>query len=294
MAKSATEQRRFRFRDDPIGEIFIRAFLLCMTVITLYPFCYVLFLGFMPYENYISSPIHFLPSGFTLDYFKQILTDPSLPKGFLMSFLRVGVGVTFNLICTMMAAYALACNPLKYNRGISLFFMIPMFFSPGVIPFYLTINKYGLSNSFWALVLPNLVQPMWFFMARATLRDYPIEILEAAKIDGASHMRIFWRIIWPTNTPIITTLGVMYGVYHWNEYFYTRLLVQKNLWTAPVHLYALINEQKLLLGLGIGVKIQPQSYTAAVACCLIIPVLIVYPFLQRFIVSGLTAGSVKG
>lgn len=288
------ERLRVRFRDAPLGFIFIVSVLFIAFILTAYPLFYVISLGVMPYENYVSAAVHFYPNGFTLTYFQQIFTDASLPHGFLMSFLRVVVGTALSVVCTMLAAYALAVCNLKLKHFFSVFFIIPMFFSPGVIPFYLTIHAYGLSNSFWALILPYLCTPMWFFVAKANLSSYPQEILEAAKIDGAGQFRIFWKIVWPTNIPLVATIGMMYGVFHWNEYFYTRLLVGKEFWTAPVHLYALINEQKLLISLGAGLKTQPMCYQAAVAACLIIPVLIIYPFLQRFIIAGLTAGSVKG
>jgi putative aldouronate transport system permease protein len=285
---------RVKFSDAPVGTIVITAYLCAGLILTAYPLFYIISLGVMPYDQYMSAAIHFIPNGFTLIYFKQILADASLPHGFTMSMYRVLLGTVLSVTCTTLAAYALSLHRLKAKRFLSVFFMIPMFFSPGVIPFYLTINAYGITNTVWALVLPYLCIPMWFFVAKANFSGYPPEILEAADIDGAGQFRIFWQIVWPTNVPLIATLGMMYGVYHWNEYFYTRLLVGKNLWTAPVHLYALINEQRLLMSLGVGVKTQPLCYQAAVAACLIIPVLVVYPLLQRFIVSGLTAGAVKG
>jgi len=193
-----------------------------------------------------------------------------------------------------MAAYAVSDNGLRHQRFLAYFFLIPMFFSPGIIPYYLTIFKVGIMNTFWALVLPGMVLPMWFFVARACFKSFPMEILEAARIDGAGHFQTFWRVVVPCNKPIISTLFMMYGVSHWNEYFMTRLVVQRNLWTAPVQLYNMMAEQQLMLGLGLGVRINLQSYLSAVTACLIIPVFVIYPFLQRFIISGLTSGSVKG
>ncbi|AEF82912.1 carbohydrate ABC transporter permease [Leadbettera azotonutricia] len=295
MNKDVQERLRIGIKSDPIGFLFIHGTLLIAIILTAYPLFYVLLLAVMPYKNFVQTTIHFLPNGFTTIYFKQIFSDANLPSGFIVSIFRTAVGTILSVVFTMMAAYALSSKRLRLSRALSIFFLIPMFFSAGIIPFYLTVNAFKLTNTFWSMIFPNICMPMWFFVARANLSSYPQEILEAAHIDGAGQLRIFWRIVWPTNTPIIATIAMMYGVFHWNEYFYTRILVHKNLWTAPVHLYNLIQQQRLLSSLGIGaVMTEPLCYQAAVSACLILPILIVYPFLQRFIVSGLTAGSVKG
>jgi putative aldouronate transport system permease protein len=248
----------------------------------------------MPYKIFISSPIHLLPNGFTLVYFQQIFSDMNLARGFLNSVLRTIAGTGLTVTCTMMAAYALSIYKLKLSRFLSAFFLIPMFFGAGLVPFYLTMNAYHLTNTFWVLVLPGLCSPMWLFVAKANMASYSREILEAARIDGAGQFRIFWQIVWPTNTPIIAIVGLMTGLGHWNEYFTTRILVRKNLWTAPVHLFSILQEQTLYAALGKGTVLNPLCFQAAVAACLILPIIVVYPFLQRFVVSGLTAGSVKG
>lgn len=283
-----------RFSRIDLGLFLIYGVLLIVFVLTFYPFFYELFLSIMPYESYISTPVHILPRGFTFLNYRRILEHPDLLRAFSISILRVLIGTPLNVIFTMMCAYGLSRPELKYRNFLSILFLIPLYFNAGMIPYYLTIRSYKLMNTFWVLILPGLVTPMWFFVAKAGLTKYPKEIIEAALVDGAGHWRIFWSIVMPNNIPIVSTLAMMYGIGHWNEYFWTRILVNRDLWTAPVYLYSLLNAHSVIQGLGLGVRIEPQTFLATIASLLIIPVLIVYPLLQRYIISGLTVGAIKG
>lgn len=293
MAKFGTYSRLTR--DGTVfGDILIHVFLGLLAIVSLYPFFYVLFMSVMPYERFITNPVHLLPDGFTLQYYNQVLADPNIPRAYMMSILRTAVGTTLATVTTMLAGYALSRKNLKLGSMLSVLFLIPMYFGVGIIPYYLTLNAYKIVNTFWVLVIPGMVSAMWFFVTKATMSNYPQEIIEACVIDGAGQWRLFWRIIWPTNLPTVATLALMYGMGHWNEYFMTRIVVKSDMWTAPVYLYGMINSKITLQGLGLGVRLEPQSYISAVAALLIIPILLVYPLMQRYVISGLTAGAVKG
>jgi putative aldouronate transport system permease protein len=275
------------------GKVIIYLVLGLIFFITFYPFFYVLSLAVMPYDKFVSSAVHAWPNGFTLLYFQQILKDPNLPHSFLVSIGRTIIGTVIDVVATAMAGYALSRHNLKYRNILTFLFLIPMYFSAGIIPYYLAIRATGLTNTFWVLILPGLVAPLWLFVSRASFAAYPEEIIEAATIDGAGQFRIFWNIIWPTSYPLIATLAVMYGTGHWNEYFFSRILVGQNLWPATVQLYNIINTRSVLQGLGVGIRLEPQSYLAAMASMLIIPILVIYPLLQRYVVVGMTAGALK-
>jgi len=275
------------------GKVLIYLALLLIFFFTFYPFFYVLSLAVMPYDKFVAESVHAWPSGFTLLYFQQILKDPALPHGYLISIARVISGTILNVVATCLCAYSLSRKSLKYRGVLTFLFLIPMYFSAGIIPYYLAIRATGLTNTFWVLILPGLVAPMWLFISRASFAQYPEEIIEAATIDGAGQFRIFWEIIWPTSYPLIATLAVMYGTGHWNEYFFSRILVGENLWPATVQLYNIINTRTVLQGLGIGIRLEPQSYLAAMASMLILPILVVYPLLQRYVIVGMTAGALK-
>lgn len=269
--------------------------ILCVALIlTAYPFIYILSLSVMPYDHYVSQPIHLLPSGFTTLYFEQIANDSRLVNAFTISALRTSAGTILSVIVTVLAGYALSRPGLRFSRILMLLFLVPMFVGAGLIPNYLNIRSLGLLNTFWALILPGTISPFYIFITRTYFVEYPNELLEAARIDGASHWSTFWRIVWPTSTPIIATLAMLYGVGHWNEYFWSNILVQQNLQPASVLLQNIVNNRSVLQGLGQGIQLAPQSFVAAVAALMIIPMLVVYPLLQRYVVRGIFVGSVKG
>ncbi len=290
----AHKRGQFWTRRFTLGDGVIYLFLIVLFVIMFYPFFYVLFLSVMPYENFVRESVHIWPSGFTLIYFREVLRQPGLANGFLVSVLRTLVGAALSVVVTTMAGYALSRPRLLLGRFLTFLFLIPMFFHGGIIPYFLTVRATGLLYTFWALIAPFLVLPLWLFVTRSYYIDYPEPIIESAVIDGAGEFRIFWSIIWPTSTPLIATLAMMYGTFHWNEYFWSRLLTKPDLWPATAHLYNIIQTWAMLEGLGTSTQLTQQSFIAAVAAMLIIPVLLVYPFLQRFVIKGIMIGSIKG
>lgn len=263
-------------------------------VVMFYPFFYVLFLAVMPYENFVREPVHLLPSGFTLAYFSEVFRQPGLARGFVVSLLRTLIGGGLAVVVTTMAGYALSRRQLPFGRVLTFLFLIPMFFHGGIIPYFLTVRSTGLLYTFAALIVPFLVIPLWLFVTRAYFLDYPEAIIESAVLDGAGDFRIFWSLVWPTSTPLLATLAVMYGTFFWNEYFWSRILTQTDLWPATAHLYNIIQTRNMLEGLGTSAQLTQQSFIAAVAAMLIIPVLVVYPLLQRFVIKGMMLGSIKG
>lgn len=194
------------------GDMIIRIFLLVLAIVSVYPFFYVLFMSVMPYDHFVAQPVHLLPDGFTLEYYRQVTEDPNLPRAFGMSILRTVSGASLSTIATMLAGYGLSRRGLKFGRPLSILFLIPMYFSAGLIPTYIVINSYGITNTFWVLILPGMVSSMWFFVTKSTLTNYPSEIIEACMIDGAGQWRIFWQMIWPTNLPTVATLALMYAM----------------------------------------------------------------------------------
>ncbi len=287
--RSLSWKRRVTF-----GQVLVWVMLSVIFVVVAYPFFYVLSLAVMPYAQYVKRPVHAWPSGFTLVYFEQLLRDQRLLRAYQISVLKTVVGTTLNVVATMMAGYALSRPQLRYGRALTLLFLVPLFFGGGLIPYYLLIRGLGLLNTFWALVLPGMVAPFYLFIVRAYYRGYPQEVIEAAIMDGAGHFSIFWRIVWPTSTPLIATIALLYGTFHWNDFFWPSILVQQNLHPAIVVLQQITSNRSVLQGLGLGQQLAQPSFIAAMAACIIIPILVVYPFVQRYVVSGILIGSIKG
>jgi len=280
---------RFTFADLIIVVILSLAFF-----VTFYPFFYTLSLAVMPYENYVAQRVHVFPSGFTLKAFAEILETPNLARAFANSILKTALGTTLSVVLTIMAGYVMSRRGLRFGRILMVLFIVPLWFGGGIIAYYLVLRAVGLLNTFWAMVIPGLVGPTSMLLVRAYYHDYPEEVIEAAIVDGASHFRIFWRIIWPTSKPIIATMALLIGTGHWNDYFWPSLVVPTEWQPATVILQRLTLNRSLFQSLGLGVQTVHQSFIAAVASCLILPVLVVYPFLQRYIVKGIMIGSIKG
>lgn len=281
------------YRKPHFGSWWVYLALGLVFVISFYPFFYVFSLSVMPYEEYVKRAVHIGPAGFTLTYFVEIFSDTRLINGFKMSLIKTFLGTTLNVIATTMAGYALS-RKLKFGRAINFLFLVPMFFSGGLIPYFLVIRATGLLNTFWALIIPGLVGSFQLFMVRAYFADYPQEVIEAAKIDGADQFAIFWRVVWPTSTPMIATIALLYGTGHWNDYFWPSIIVPQNLQPATVILQSIVSNRSMLQGLGLGTQLTPQSFIAAVSVILIAPVLVAYPYLQRYVVKGIMIGSLKG
>jgi len=286
--------RRPALRRPTPGQLLIWLVLGLVFLVTAYPFFYVLSLSVMPYDEYVGRAVHAWPAGFTVAYYREILSDARLVRAFEISILKTVVGTALNVVATTMCAYALSRRELRFGRFLSFLFLIPLFVSGGLIPYYLTIRAAGLLNSFWALVLPGLVASFYLFVVRSYFRDYPQEIIEAAVVDGAGHFRIFWQIVWPTSRPIVATIALLYGTAHWNDFYWPSILVQSELHPATVVLQQITTGRSVLQNLGLGTQLTPQSFVAAVAAILIVPVLVVYPFIQRHLVRGILVGSIKG
>lgn len=282
-----------RSKKIDVLDIVIWVILAFVFVITFYPFFYTLFMAVMPYENYLKSAIHVWPSGFTMENIMQVLTNPSLLQAFRNSILRTITGTLFGVTATVMTGYVMAQSRLPGSRWINRLFVLPMYFAAGIIPYYLTINATGLLGSFWAMIIPCMITPFNVFIARSNFKGYPAEITEAARIDGASEFGLFWRVVWPTSKPLIVTQALLIGAYHWNDFFWPSIIVSQEWQTAPVLLNNIVSAKKTLAGLGIGNMVQTQSYISAVAAVLVIPILVVYPFVQKHLIKGVMLGSLK-
>ena len=287
--KAGHWRNRFTF-----GDLIIVAILSLVFFATFYPFFYTLTLAVMPHENYVTQKVHVLPSGFTLRAFAEIIETPHLARAFANSILKTALGTTLSVVLTIMAGYVMSRRGLRFGRILMVLFIVPMWFGGGLIAYYLLLRAVGLLNTFWAMVIPGLVAPTSMLLVRAYYRDYPQEVIEAAIVDGADHFKIFWRIVWPTSKPIIATMALLIGTAHWNDYFWPSLVVPTEWQPATVMLQKMTLNRDLFQSLGLGVQTMHQSFIAAVASCLILPVVVVYPFLQRYIVKGIMIGSIKG
>lgn len=287
---------------DKIFIFFNTIFLLIILAIVLYPLIYVLSASFSEPTAVTAGRVKLLPVDFTVSGYEKVFEHPRIMTGFANSFFYTVVGSIVNVFMTMIAAYPLSRNDLPGRKILIAFFFFPMIFQGGLIPFFLVVRDLGLLNTRWALIIPVAISVWNLMIAISFLRSsIPEALLEAAQMDGCSDFRYFISIVLPLSKPIIAVLFLFYAVWHWNQYFLALIFLNSED-LLPVQLVMrdiLVNNE---LDLSMLTDIQSQAaqmmmkeqlkFTVIVVASL--PVMIIYPLVQRYFVTGITLGAVKG
>ena len=281
----------------------VNFFLLTMIALScLLPLMNILALSLSSTEAAAGGEVTLYPIGFNLIAYKNTMQRQAFWQSFLNSLIRVGIGVPLNMILTILAAFTLSRREDKLmGRKIYVwFFLITMLFNGGLIPWYLTIRATGLLNSMWALILPSAVQVYNTILLVSFFRGVPYEIEEAAIIDGSGPMGVLTNVYIPCSVPAIATLTLFCLVNHWNEWFSGQILMNK------MEKYPLMSYLQVLLHLSKNLeklsekeieellKVNLRTFNAAQLVIAMLPMLLAYPFFQRFFITGLTLGGVKG
>ncbi|TMV50894.1 carbohydrate ABC transporter permease [Paenibacillus mesophilus] len=262
------------------------------------PFLYIFSVSFSSMEEYLRKDFILWPDHWVTDAYRYILSNDKFIKSVLVTIFITVLGTTLNLAFTSTMAYALS-KPF-YGQKLFLFMVLFTFlFSAGIIPTYLIVKATGLLNSVWALIIPVLISPWNLIVFTQFFKSIPEELNEAALIDGAGPFTVFARVVLPLSKPALATFGLFYAVMHWNSYF-TGMLYLSNpkLWTIQLLLrqIVVVNDTSSLSAEQF-VNIQPPpAETIQMAAILLatLPILIVYPFLQKHFAKGVMIGSVKG
>lgn len=278
-------------------------FIMCFVlVITVYPFLQVVAISFNDATDTVRGGVHIWPRVFTLNNYKEIFASNSkIMTGFMNSVLRTVIGTVLGVLCSAMLAYTLSRKDYMFRKPISVLFILTMYVSGGMIPEYMLIKNLGLINQFSVYILPGLLSAFNIIVLRSFMDNLPFEVQESAKIDGANDFTIFWRIIFPLCLPVIATVALFIAVGQWNAWFDTYLYAKKDYLTTLQ--YELM---KVLDNAAAGVKAadinsqglkkvtsNPESIKMAITVITTAPIVCVYPFLQRYFVSGMTIGAVK-
>lgn len=281
----------------------VNFFLLTMIALScLLPLMNILALSLSSTEAAAGGEVTLYPIGFNLIAYKNTMQRQAFWQSFLNSLIRVGIGVPLNMILTILAAFTLSRREDKLmGRKIYVwFFLLTMLFNGGLIPWYLTIRATGLLNSMWALILPSAVQVYNTILLVSFFRGVPYEIEEAAIIDGSGPMGVLTNVYLPCSVPAIATLTLFCLVNHWNEWFSGQILMNK------MEKYPLMSYLQVLLHLSKNLeklsekeieellKVNLRTFNAAQLIIAMLPMLLAYPFFQRFFITGLTLGGVKG
>ncbi len=285
------------------SEIVLVAICLIVILIVAYPLYYVLIASFSdPYDVYAGKTF-LLPSGFTLDGYKSVFADPNIVTGFINSIKYTVIGTIFSVVILYVAAYPLSVKDLPGRKFFSIFFIITMYFGGGLVPTYLIVKQTGLINNMWALFLPGGVAVGNMIIVRNFFENsIPKEMIEAAKIDGASQWRIFGRIVVPLSRSIMAVMVVFSMVAYWNDWF-TAMIYLPGTEKAPLPLVlrnilikssASASQASTISGGFAELNKMTEMIKFSSIIIAALPMLIIYPFVQKYFEKGFMAGAVKG
>lgn len=277
------------------------AVLTALAALCLFPILHILALSFSSASAAASGRVAVWPVDFTLRSYQFVLENPAFGKSFLISLLRVLVGVPVNMILTILVAYPLSRPSEKFRaRNFFVwFFLITVLFSGGLIPWYMVIRQTGLIDNFWALVLPGAVPVFNVILLANSFKGIPKELEEAAAMDGAGHWTILFRVLLPLSLPVLATVTLFVAVGHWNAWL-DGLILMNSPEKYPLQSYlqtVVVNIDPRMLterDLDLLKIINNRTTRAAQIFIAMIPILAVYPFLQRYFTAGIKLGSVKG
>ncbi|WP_248929804.1 carbohydrate ABC transporter permease [Paenibacillus hamazuiensis] len=283
---------------DKLVIVFAYTILSLLGLSSLLPLMQVITLSMSPSEVINSYSFHFIPLKFDFKGYATVLANENLWRAYGNTLLRTALGVSLTIVLTFCAAYPLTKKDLPHRTFWTAFVVLTMFFSGGLIPLYLLIKSLGLMDSIWALVLPPAINTFMVMVVRNFIAELPESLEESAKIDGANDIVILFRIVIPLSLPIIATVGLYSGVYHWNAWFDSMIYIQD----GKKHVLQFVLRKIILLGNTAEFEMTGQnqnvtdveSIKMATLVVSIIPLLLVYPFLQKYFVKGSLMGAVKG
>jgi putative aldouronate transport system permease protein len=275
--------------------------MLVLGISTLYPFVYVLATSLSDPMQVMAGNVWVLPIGFNLDAYDIVLNSKLIWTAYGNTVFYVAAGTTINLVLTLLGAYPLSRRTLPGRGFFSFIIVFTMFFGAGMIPNFLLVRDLGLLNTRWALIVPGAISAWLLIMTRTYLQaNIPDELVEAAQIDGANDFTILTRLVLPLSLPIMAVIALFYGVGHWNEYV-SALIYLRDVTLQPLQV---VLRQILLARMGLDIAAQVDdtfkealmAYTIRPATTIVatVPILILYPFLQRYFVKGMLVGSLKG
>lgn len=281
-----------------ISDVWIHLLMIFVIVITLYPFVYVLSMSISEPKYVVSESVWLYPMGFSLESYARVFENPDVWRAYSNTILYTVAGTALNIVFTILAAYPLSRRTFFARNWIMTIIIITMFFGGGMIPAFLLIKELGLYNTRWALLLPGLTTAFYIIITRSFLHTIPDSLSESAKIDGANDISILWRIILPLSKPIIAVLALFYAVGHWNSYV-PAMMYLSDVKLQPMSLYLMKvlvqNNDSMLEGMAdqLDRALFAVQLKYSIIIVSILPILLIYPFLQRYFVKGVMIGSLK-
>lgn len=272
-------------------------FMAIFMFLCIFPIFYVLAGSFNQGADYAMGGVYFLPRKFTFENYTVVLENAGLWQGYLITFLRTIIGTTTAIIFTSIVAYAMSRSNLRYKKGFYWINIISMFFSGGLVPYFLVIRLVGLYDTFAVYIIPGLYSVYHMIIMSTFFRGVSNELHEAAIVDGANEFRIYWQIYMPLSKPVLATIALWVAIGHWNAYFDTMIFTNNpNLQTLQYFLLKAIQTSTMTEGMPaeMMMRLSPKTISLAAIIISIIPVLFFFPFVRKNFQSGIMIGSLKG
>ncbi len=265
--------------------------------IMFYPMFYVFIVSISSAEYINQGAISFWPKGINFEAYSRVFQNESIWIGYKNTILYTVVGTIINVVVTAMCAYPLSRKDF-YGRGpITVLITLTMFFSGGMIPLYLVINGLNIMNTMWAVILPTTISTYNMIVMRTSFEAIPVSLIESAHLDGANDIKILAKIVLPLSKPIIATMVLFYAVTHWNSYFPAMLyLNDQSKYPVQVIMRDIVIEGDMAQAGDVSgiMNVVATNYKYAVIIISVIPILVVYPFIQKYFTKGVMIGAVKG
>lgn len=284
---------------ERIFQVFNYLLLSLIMVLCIYPLWYVI-MASVSDSNLLMKHTGLLlkPLEFTVSAYKKVLQNPMILKGYMNTIFLLVVGVTFNMVMTSLGAYFLSRKNVMFKKPVMLFVVFTMFFSGGIIPFYLNLKSLHLTNTLWGLIIPFMINTQNMVILRTAFSSIPDSLTEAARIDGAGHITVLVKIVLPLSKAMLAVIVLYYGVSIWNSWFWASAIIRnREMYPLQVILREILLQNdvsSMAIGGDIGSQDAiAQSIRYATIVVATIPILCVYPFLQKHFTKGTMAGAVK-
>lgn len=284
---------------ERVFEVFNILFMILLCLVTLYPFYYVLIASFSDPSWIVKQRgLIWLPEGFNLDAYVRVLDNPMILQGYMNTLFVVTVGTLINVFMTALGAYGLSRQNVMWKNPIMFFIVFTMFFSGGLIPNYLLVSELGMLDSLWALIIPGAISAFNLIIMRTAFHGVPISLEESAKLDGANDFTVLFRIILPLSLPVIAVMILFYGVGHWNSWFNALIYLRdRELYPLQLVLREILitnSTDSMMTGTN-AADTMPIGETIKYATIVVatVPILVLYPFLQKYFVKGVMIGAIK-
>ncbi len=288
---------------EKIFEVVLYIVMTGALIVTLFPFLNVLAISFNLSSDTATGGVGIFPRVFTLENYKELSRFPALWTGFYISVLRTVIGAVTGLFCTSMLAYVLSRRDYMFRKVVTTMFLLTMYVSGGLIPYFMVIRMFSLNNSFWIYIIPSLISAYNLIIVRSFIEGVPESLQESAIIDGANDVQIFVQVIVPLCKPVLATVALFIAVSQWNSWFDTYLYApfEDSITTLQYELMKILQgaassgvAHGTAAQLQMAKTISPLSIRMAITVVTVIPIIVIYPFAQKYFVSGMTLGAVKG